>query len=157
MQWSNPGQPNVSDFRAYAESQGVPSADLPSSSDYPTAALNYAMETALDTIHTGARIQGQPGPYVMAVYYLAMHWLLKWTPDQQGQTFFEDQRNKFRLMDFQSGVVLASGDNATSQTLVVPEFYKKLPMYAQDLLKTPYGRAYIEYAQMYGPNILGIT
>lgn len=155
--WTTPTQPNETDFRAYAEDQGVPSADLPTSSTYPGAALNYALETALNAVKPGTSTDGYPGPYVMAVYNLAMHWLLKWTPDQSGETFFSTQRTKFRLMGFQSGVTLASGDQATSQTLVVPEFYKTLPLYAQDLLKTPYGRAYLEYAQMYGPTVIGLS
>lgn len=73
------------------------------------------------------------------------------------QTFFADARVKYELNNFQSGVVLASGDQNTSQTLVVPELYKNLTMYAQDLVKTPWGRAYLQYAQLYGSTIIGLT
>jgi len=73
------------------------------------------------------------------------------------QTFFVNYRKINNLLSFQSGVVLGSGDQNTSNTLVVPELYRKLPLYAQDLLRTLWGRQYLSYAQTYGPTIVGIS
>jgi hypothetical protein len=95
--------------------------------------------------------------YVMAVYNYGMHKLLKIGQDQSGQTFFTAQRAAFNLMSFKAGPVGASADQATSQTLVTPEFLKGLTIGDLDLLLTPWGREYLDYSQQYGPNIVGVS
>jgi hypothetical protein len=95
--------------------------------------------------------------YVMAVYNYGMHKLLKIGQDQVGQTFFADQRANFKLLSFKAGPVGASADQATSQTLVTPDFLKGLTMGDLDLLLTPWGREYLDYSQQYGPNIVGVS
>lgn len=158
MAWSNPGQPNLTDFLTFCSAAGVPDADLPTDSTAPGDALNYALEVALlPAPSMGAGLAGHLPPYVSACYNLAFHHLLKWTPDVANETFFADARKTYHLNDFQSGVALASGDNSTSQTLVVPDLYRSLPLYAQDLLKTPWGREYLSYAQLYGSTIVGLS
>lgn len=239
MAFTNPTLPNLADFLNFCLDQGVPAGNLPGWSPYPPYALNYALEVALPGAGAmGSGTKGYVPPYVMAVYQLAFHHLLQWTPDQAAgslfsaditnegsgytavpavsfsaaptggtnatgtailtggavtgititqpgagytsaptvtiaagagtqataeatltteQTFFETARKKYEMNNFQSGVVLASGDQNTSQTLVVPELYKTLPMYAQDLVKSPWGRGYLQYAQTYGPSIVGYS
>lgn len=98
-----------------------------------------------------------PVLYVMAVYNYGMHKLLKIAQDQSGQTFFSDQRALFKLFSFKAGPVGASADQATSQTLVTPDFLKGLTMGDLDLLLTPWGREYLDYSQQYGPNIVGVS
>jgi hypothetical protein len=95
--------------------------------------------------------------YVMAVYNYGMHKLLKIGQDQAGQTFFSDQRKAFNLLSFKAGPVGASADQATSQTLVTPDFLKGLTIGDLDLLLTPWGREYLDYSQQYGPNIVGVS
>jgi hypothetical protein len=95
--------------------------------------------------------------YVTAVYNYGMHKLLKVGQDQAGQTFFTTQRANFKLLSFKAGPVGASADQATSQTLVTPDFLKGLTMGDLDLLLTPWGREYLDYSQMYGPNIVGVS
>lgn len=95
--------------------------------------------------------------YVMAVYNYGMHKLLKVGQDQTGQTFFADQRKAFNLLSFKAGPVGASADQATSQTLVTPDFLKGLTMGDLDLLLTPWGREYLDYSQAYGPSIVGVS
>jgi hypothetical protein len=95
--------------------------------------------------------------YVMAVYNYGMHKLLKIGQDQPGQTFFTQQRATFKLLSFKAGPVGASADQATSQTLVTPDFLKGLTMGDLDLLLTPWGREYLDYSQQYGPNIVGVS
>ncbi len=156
--FTNPTTPNLTDFYTYVTDVGVPTADLPSNSVYLSYALNYSQEVALSSPGgIGPVISGTAPPYVMAVYNLGLHMLLKITPDQAGETFFAEERSKYELGALKSGVVLASADQATSQTLVVPEFMKYLTLSELDYMKTPYGRMYMEYAQMYGPNIVGMT
>lgn len=98
-----------------------------------------------------------PVLYVMAVYNYGMHKLLKIAQDKSGQTFFSDQRALFKLFSFKAGPVGASADQATSQTLVTPDFLKGLTMGDLDLLLTPWGREYLDYSQAYGPSIVGVS
>ena len=95
--------------------------------------------------------------YVMAVYNYGMHKLLKIGQDQSGQTFFTTQRANFNLLSFKAGPVASSADQATSNTLVTPDFLKGLTMGDLDLLLTPWGREYLDYSQSYGPSIVGIS
>lgn len=95
--------------------------------------------------------------YVMATYNLGMHQLLKIAQDQPGQLFFAQQRATFKMLTFQAGPIAASADQATSNTLAVADFIKGLTMQGLDLLNTPWGREYLAYAQMYGPNIVGVS
>jgi hypothetical protein len=98
-----------------------------------------------------------PIMYVTAVYNYGMHRLLKIGQDQPGQMFFSDQRANFKLLSFKAGPVGASADQATSQTLVTPDFLKGLTIGDLDLLLTPWGRDYLDYSQMYGPSIVGVS
>ena len=132
-------------------------ASASSYSIYVAWALNYALEVAIDWPGIGSRISGYAGSYLMAVYNLALHQLLKIGQDAQGATFFSGIRQTYGLTTLRPGVVMASGDENTSQTLVVPEFFKNLTLSELDLIKTPYGRAYLEYAQMYGGNIVAYS
>lgn len=95
--------------------------------------------------------------YVVAVYNYGMHKLLKIGQDQSGQTFFATQRTAFNLLSFKAGPVANAGDQATSSTLVTPDFLKGLTMGDLDLLLTPWGREYLDYSQQYGPNIIGVS
>jgi len=95
--------------------------------------------------------------YVMAVYNYGMHKLLKVGQDQAEQTFFADQRAAFKLLSFKAGPIGASADQATSQTLVTPDFLKGLTMGDLDLLLTPWGREYLDYSQASGPSIVGVS
>lgn len=152
MSFADPTQPNLADFTTFVYSQGVPLDDLPSNSQYLQWAFTVALDTAL------------PAPcnlpgiiYVLAVYNMAMHRLLKIAQDIPPSTFFTDQRSTFKLMAFVSGVIQSSTDNGTGNSLVVPDFFKTLTMQDMDLLKTPWGREYLAYAQQYGPNVVGVT
>lgn len=126
-------------------------------SQWATWALNYALEVALTGPGNGPGMSGFAGISIMATYNLAMHQLLKTAQDLPNQTFFAQIRQTYKLTSLVPGPVMASADQATSETLVVPEFFKTLTLSELDLLKTPYGREYLGYAQMYGPNIVGMT
>lgn len=126
-------------------------------SQYAAWALNYALAVALPGPGNGAGLAGMAGMYVLAVYNLGVHQLLKIGQDLPNQTFFAQMRQTYRLTSLVPGPVMASGDQATSETLVVPEFFKNLTLSELDLLKTPYGREYMGYAQMYGPTIVGVS
>jgi hypothetical protein len=162
MAWSNPTEPNLADFATWLQSGyvGVPAADMPTSSSVPSLSgvLNRAMVVAMDlSVPFGPLIAGELSEYVRAVYNLGTHYAICFLEDQSGQTFFSNARAAFKINTPPAGVTLASGDETTSQTLVVPEFYSKLTLSSQGWLKTPWGREYFAFAQMYGPNVVGVS
>lgn len=140
-----------------APSAPISEASLTVYSPYVGWALNYALEVALSGPGIGAGLSGFAGQYLLAVYNLALHQLLKIAQDQPNQSFFTQIQAQYKLGTLVPGPVLASGDHATSETLLLPEFFKNLTLSELDLIKTPYGREYLGYAQMYGPNIVGFS
>ncbi|MHB8914742.1 MAG: hypothetical protein ACYC4K_02895 [Thiobacillus sp.] len=152
MAFIDPTTPNAADFYTFVTNQGVPTADLPSTSEYLTWALAYGQNIAL-----------LPPPlmpaivYVMAVYNLGMHQLIKVAQDIPNYTFFTNARTQFGILSFMAGPIVASGDGQTSETLLSADWMKGMTLSALDLLKTPFGRSYLEYAQAYGPNIVGVS
>lgn len=151
MAFTNPNTPNLTDFTTYATNQGVVASYTTSSSEYFDWAFNRAMNQAL-CAPTLASIE-----YVLAVYNLGTDRFVRLAMDDGQGTFYQTQRATYNILDFRPGVVMASGDGPTSQTLVVPDWYKELPMWGQELLKTPWGREYVSYAQMYGPYVVGVS
>lgn len=152
MIFTDPTTPNITDFTAYVYSQGVPQADLPTTSEYLTQSLTYAQSVAL--------IPPLDMPsflYVLAVYNLGLHFLLKTAQDISPYTFFTTSRTQFNLLSFTAGVVIGSGDQGTSDTLLAPDWLKGMTLSTMDYLKTPWGRDYLAYAQQYGSNIVGVS
>lgn len=148
--YTNP--PNITDFTAFAYAQGVPTADLSSTSADSAYALSYAINLTLTP----------PGDmpyivYIMAVYNLAFHQLLKVAQDVTGQTFFTAQRKSFNLLSFVTGPVASSGDNGTNQTLVVPKWMETMTISANDCIRTPWGIEYLNYAQCFGSTVWGVS
>ena len=152
MPFVTPNTPNLADFTTYVYDQGIPTAALPSNSDYLTYAFNYSQNVALQPAPSMAGIV-----FVMASYNLGMHHLLEIAPDQTGQTWFASARSQYQLLLPKVGVVSSGGDQGTSDTLVVPDFFKDMTLFALGLMKTPWGRRYLDYAQMYGSNIVGLS
>ena len=155
MAFTTPTVPNLADFITFAEGQGVPSADVPLS----TAAVyqpQYALDDALDQVAGEDSIGASSAVmrYVMAVYNLALHiWVVN-GDDLPGQTFFTNTRTSMKLLEFTGGVVLASNDETTGNTLAVVEGYKNLPIYALDYHKTPWGIRYQAYAIRNGSSVV---
>lgn len=152
MSFTDPTQPNLADFTTFVYNQGVPEADLPNNSQYLQWAFKMAMNLALVAPCSVPSIV-----YVLAVYNLGMHRLLKVAQDIPPSTFFSAQRASFKLMSLVAGVVQSSSDNGTSNSLVVPDFFKNLTMQDLDLLKTPWGQEYLAYAQQFGPDVVGVS
>ena len=158
MAFTDPGTPNLADFITFAEGQGVPSADVPTDADavfQPQWALSDAQDRVIGQTSVGSTPLYMR--YVLAVYNLALHLWITQGGDLPGQTFFQSSRAAFNLNSFLGGVILASGDEGTSNTIMVPEFLKGMTMDDLDLIKTPWGRQYMGYAQMYGPNAVTLV
>lgn len=124
--------------------------------------IGYAYNYAIMIVNQVLQIVGSPNPayptyYAIAVYNLAGDTLVNYAPDQPGSTYFADLRAALKLDSFVAGVVSSSSDNATSQSLELPDFFKNLTLDELQLLKTPWGRRYLGLAQAYGPAGWGIT
>lgn len=118
-------------------------------------AIEWTFNIALDRV-IGA--SAQIGIlYVLAVYNLGMHQLVKIGQDIAPSTFFADLREQYGTLDFVGGVVSGTADQNSSTTVSVPELLKNLSLSDLDLLKTPWGREYAGYAMNYGPYVVGIT
>ncbi|MDE2105052.1 MAG: hypothetical protein KGL39_47880 [Patescibacteria group bacterium] len=114
------------------------------SSPWPDYAFNQASALVLN-IPTVTAIE-----YVLAVYNCGGHILLRITPDQSGQTYFQDQRKAFLILDARPGVIAASSDESTSQTFQVIENFKNLTVGDLNFYCTPWGREYLSYQMDFG-------
>ena len=100
MAFVDPTQPNLADFTTFVYNQGVPQIDLPTDSQYLQWAFTMAMNLALQSPCSVPAIV-----YVLAVYNLGMHRLLKVAQDIPPSTFFATQRTAFKLMAFVGGEI----------------------------------------------------
>lgn len=70
---------------------------------------------------------------------------------------FTAARRGFKIASFAPGVIGSTSDLSTSAGLLNPDFLRGLTLEDLQLLKTPYGRAYLSLAQKYGPTIWGLS
>lgn len=152
-----PTTPNLTDYLTFIRNGlRIGTAFLPDDSFWITTTLNMAVAITNQTL-TAATV-GTTGPYyTLAVYNLAADRLLNFALDQPGQTYFKDTRAALGLNSWAAGLVAASGDQGTSQTLEVIEAAKNMTITDLEMMKTRYGRAYLGFAQAYGPTIWGLT
>ena len=104
---------------------------LPPGSSVIPAAFNVAMAIVNPNIAAcgslasllvnGVDPANQPTPYAYAVYNLAGDRLINFAPDQPAQTYFKDLRKTLNIYGFVGGVISAAGDEATNQSMVVPD------------------------------------
>lgn len=73
------------------------------------------------------------------------------------ERFFARARAGFKINSLVPGVVTNASDVSTGAGLLNPEFMRSLTLENLQLLKTPYGRSYLQIAQKYGPTIWGLT
>lgn len=72
------------------------------------------------------------------------------------EQFFADLRRDFKISAFAPGVIASTSDLTTSAAIDNPEFFKNLTLSDLQMLKTPFGRAYLAIAMAYG-TIWGLT
>ena len=127
-----------------------------------SAVIGYAYNVALGVVNQALMGAGCPpgsqwSIYAMAVYNLGGSNLINYAQDQPGYTYFNDQRTNFGITKFQPGVVAGTSDAGTAVSLLNPEFMRNLTLANLQQLKDPWGRAYLQFAQDYGPSIWGIS
>ena len=91
-----------------------------------------------------------PSGYTQAVYNLGADLLINWAQDQPGQVYFANARTKYNCGKFRGGVVASAADEGTSTSLNVIEALNTLTVADLQNLNTPYGQAYIGFAQQFG-------
>lgn len=126
-------------------SMGINSTVLPDNSTDIDGAFALATETVYQPMAQASALL-----YDLSVYNLGGALLIEFASDQTGQTFFADARTKFNINGFAPGVIAATSDETSSETLLNPEFMKNLMMADLQYIKTPWGRAYMGYAQRIG-------
>lgn len=137
---------NIADFQYFIQNvMDVPVEALPLTSPDITTAFCIA----LDTVNPLIKIHSLTY-YNLAVYNFAGDYLINWANDQMCSTYFEDLRKAFKITSFVAGVVASTADVSTSTSLKVPDSLGDLTLFDLQLLKTPYGRAYLAIAQKFG-------
>jgi hypothetical protein len=149
-----PTQPNIVDFLLFLATEvQIPETALPPTSVWPQYALNQAIAVVMNANCTPGII------YTLAVYNYATHCLISVTPDTKPLNYFQNLRGKegYGLIKPITGLVAASSDESTSSTLNSPDWAKKMTVSQLDLMRTPWGRFYLNYAQSAGPNVVGLS
>jgi hypothetical protein len=145
-------EPTLTGFIAWVRTaMGITTAQLPDNSIWFTYAFNVAESIVSDTIQ-----QVDPLIYMLAVYNLGGDNLINYAQDIPPSTFFSDLRAKYLSYSFVAGVIQASADQSTSQSLLVPDAFKNLTLSNLQNLKTPWGRQYMAWAQDMG-TLWGLT
>lgn len=132
-------------FLAFLRAAGFTTTVLPDAS----ADIDTALALSIEIVYLGIQ-DASTMLYDQAVYNLATSNLIEMAADQTGQTFFADLRTKFNILNFVPGLISETSDENTSESLLNPDFMKKLTIADLQYLKTPYGRAYLAIAQRVG-------
>lgn len=136
----------MTDFTTFLRNVvGIDPLYLPDNS--PT--IGYAFDIAASMVNTALAVL--PGNlYALAIYNFAADSVINFAPDQDGRTYFLDLRTSLGINTFVPGVISSSSNSPTSQSTLNPEFMKNLTFGDLQLMKTPYGRTYLNMAQSYG-------
>lgn len=126
-------------------------------SPWPASSLNGALQRTINPGMASSPLRGELTDYVQAVYSFGMHLLLISAQDPAGTTFFQNARKTYGLSSFRPGIVMASGDQATSQTYIVPQFFQTITLEALEATRTPWGRYWMAYMQLYGKTVWGVS
>lgn len=140
------GPPTLAGYTAFLrDPAGIPPSAAPDGSQAILFSFTIAEGTVseqLECINSDI--------YTLAVYNLATDRLINFAPDEPGQTYFADLRKSFALNSFVPGLIQQSADEATSQAFMIPESLKNLTLADLQMLKTPFGRQYLFFAQSLG-------
>jgi len=151
-----PGSPTFEGFQAWVTAvMQVPNTAMP---DVTT--LQVAYDQALNLAYLGlAYVPSQSTTmsiYAQAVYNLGGHYLVEFAMDNPNSTFWTDLRNKFGIYNFTGGLVNQAHDQGTGEGMYILPIFAGLTMMGLQMLKTPWGRAYLAIAGQWGP-LWGIT
>lgn len=149
---------------------GISTTYLPDNSAVIPMALSVALAIVNPDLNLVGYTPGVAGTvpvsiYTLAVYNLGGDNIINFAQDvgapppdyKDDMPFFAYMRAKFMTNAFVSGVISASNDESTGNSMVVQEAAKNFTLSNLQNLKTPWGRQYLAFAQAYGPTIVGLT
>jgi hypothetical protein len=140
--------PTVADFEAWCRSvMGISTTVMPTND--PGFALAFAFSQAMVPIQMA---QLDAVIYTYTVYNLGGSYILQWQQDQTNQTFFAAARTAYGINNFVAGVISASNDESTGETLAVGEGLQNLDLLSLQAIKNPYGRQAMAWIQALGTN-----
>ncbi|HET8686811.1 MAG TPA: hypothetical protein VFM18_09115 [Methanosarcina sp.] len=139
-------------FLAFIRAAGITSTVLPDNSTDIDNALALSLEIVSDLLSQASTLI-----YNQAVYNLGTHNIIVNAQDvtptviyQNNLPYFAYWRSVWKINSFTPGVIQSTSDEGTSTTMLVPDFMKGLSMSNLEEIKTPWGRAYMAYAQKFG-------
>lgn len=145
----------------------VPPEALPDDSIYIPMAYWPAETLCNDNLFVVGNVeqpppQQQPTIRAWAVYNYAGAILCMIAQDDPNaappfNTYWADLRNKYALNSFAAGVIQSAADQGTSTSYKISSFVDNLTPGELQLMKTPWGNAYLTIASWYGPTIWGLT
>lgn len=157
--------PTLAGFLAFIRgNMAINTTVLPDNAPVIPLAFQIAMDLVNCDLNTAS-----PDIYTLAVYNLGGDNIINFAPDVQPPVPYSDPANKdqlsffaflrwkWKLLDFNSGVVQSTGDEGTNVSLVVQEAAKNFTLSDIQNLKTPWGRNYLQIAQKYGADIWGLS
>lgn len=156
-------RPTLDGFLSFIRTvMGIDTDVLPDDAAVIPMALGVALaivNTNLICVPPGPMVAGVPpvSIYTLAVYNLGASNIINYAQDVDGETYFSDLRTKWNVYGFVSGVISASNDENTGNSMVVQEAAKNFTLANLQQLKDPYGRQYLAFAQSAGPQVVGIT
>jgi hypothetical protein len=141
---------------------GFTTSVLPADSIYIDIAFNASISKVYCLIQCV-----DPYQYMLAVYNLGTSFIINMVQDQPGGPTFPGSgdpgvpywaglRQSFGANSFTGGVISATSDETTSQTMTLPDWAASLTISDLQNLKDPYGRAYLAIAQSSG-SLWGVT
>ena len=71
--------------------------------------------------------------------------------------FWNELRKKYNVGNIITGVTNSAGDQGTSASSTVPEFFNKLNLSSLEQIQDQWGRYYLAYAQKYGTDVLVVA
>jgi hypothetical protein len=153
----SPTIPNLEDYTTWIYVyMGVPEEVLPEDSPY----IEYSFEFALEWVNLYIDI-ASPLVYTNAVYNFGGNMLCNIAQDNPNlpppnNTYWQDLRTNLGINNFIPGFINAANDEDTSAALLVPLNLQNLTLADLQMLKTPWGRAYLAIAQSVG-SMWGLT
>lgn len=158
-----PTKPTQAGFVTFVRTNmAIDASVLPDDSPF----IPQAYCTALGTVNRFIQLAA-PYIYPLAVYNLGGAWIINIAQDLPGAPnvkgskppvpYFTNLRQKWNIYGFVPGVIQSSSDEGTSNSFVVPDQFQNLTIGDLQLLKTPWGQAYLGIAQSWGSDLWGIS
>jgi len=134
---------------------GVPASDMPGDSTLQVA-YDEAINLAYSELAFVPSRATSMSIYTQAVYNLGGAFLVEIAADNPNSTFWTDLRNKLNINSFVPGFINQAHDQGTGEGMYIIKQLAELSLLGLQLIKTPWGRRYLEFAGQWGP-IWGLT